>query len=250
MTSSLRDPGVPWMLRLFSVTGIAPLTAFFALHLWLNARATQGRRAYEAWARALYDLPLRPLLEMLFVALPLAFHAIYGVLALLERVPSPAEPPYTHPWSRSMQRATGVAAFVFVGAHVLVIRLPLLTGELVPADLHPTLVERLSSTAALGVPVAAAGYLLGLAACAYHLANGVCRYCLRAGIGKTARARTMLSASCTLVGSALFFVGANTVVYFATGAPLAGSPAESGRSRSQTILSPEANAAVLPPSFV
>jgi len=211
------------MLRLHSATGVVPLTAFFAVHLWINARATQGRRAYETWVYALEALPGRALFELVFVALPLAFHAIYGVLVILDRVPTYPEPAHVHPWSRSMERATGIAVLLFVAFHVVAIRLPLLTGEITTADLHPRLVEQLSTTNALGVPLAAVVYLLGLAAAAYHLANGVSRFCLRAGIAGTARARRVLSISCTLLGGISFFVGANTVVYFATGAPLVGS---------------------------
>jgi succinate dehydrogenase/fumarate reductase cytochrome b subunit (b558 family) len=199
---------------------MVPLSAFFALHLWINARATQGRRAYETWAYVLQSIPGRAVVEALLVALPLAFHAVYGILVVLDRVPGYPEPPHAHPWSRSMERTTGVAALLFVALHVIAIRLPLLTGELVAGDLHPRLVERLSTTSALGVPVVAVLYLLGLAATAYHLANGVSRFCLRAGMGETPRARRVLSISCTLLGSVSFFVGANTVVYFATGAPL------------------------------
>ncbi|HVW25400.1 MAG TPA: succinate dehydrogenase [Polyangiaceae bacterium] len=220
MTSSFRDPSVPWMLRVHSATGIAPLSAFFALHLWINARATQGRRAYETWAYAIHAIPGRAVFEALFIELPLAFHAVYGVLVVLDRVPGYPEPPHVHPWSRSMERVTGIAALLFIGFHVMALRVPLLLGELVTADLHPKLAAELSTTNALGVPLAAVAYLLGLAASAYHLANGVSRFCLRAGLGETERARRVLSLSCTLLGSVSFFIGANTVVYFATGAPL------------------------------
>jgi succinate dehydrogenase/fumarate reductase cytochrome b subunit (b558 family) len=206
-----------------SATGVLPLGAFFALHLWINARATQGRRAYETWVYALQSLPGRPLIEALFIGAPLAFHAVYGVLIVLERVPSYPEPPHVHPWSRSMQRATGVAALLFVLLHLSALRVPLLAGALAPADLHPRLTEDLSRTSALGFPLWATAYLLGLAATSYHLANGLSRFCSRAGFGDTPRARRAISIGCTLAGGALFFLGANTVVYFATGAPLIGS---------------------------
>ncbi len=213
---------MPLLLRLQSVSGVLPLTAFFGLHLWINARATQGRRAYETWVYALQALPGRRLVELVFIALPLGFHAVYGVLLLLGRVPSYPEAPDAHPWSRSMQRASAIAAMLFVAFHVVAIRLPLLEGVLAPADLHPRLSEDLSTTSGIGLPVSATVYLLGLAATSYHLANGVSRFISRAGAGRTPRARRAISIGCTLLGSALFFLGANTVIYFATGAPLLG----------------------------
>jgi succinate dehydrogenase/fumarate reductase cytochrome b subunit (b558 family) len=197
-----------------------PLGAFFAVHLWINARATQGRRAYETWVHALQALPGRALMEVVFIALPLAFHAGYGVLIALGRAPSYPESAHAHPWSRSMERATGLAAMVFVLLHLVELRFPLIAGTLAPADLHPELTYDLSRTSALGFPLFATAYLLGLAATSYHLANGLSRFCSRNGLGQTPRARRALSIGCTVLGSALFFSGANTVVYFATGAPL------------------------------
>jgi hypothetical protein len=68
----------------------------------------------------------------------------------------------------------------------------------------------------------ATAYLLGLAATSYHLANGVSRFCLRLGLGEDPRTRRAVSLGCTFLGSTLFLLGTNTVVYFATGAPLVG----------------------------
>jgi succinate dehydrogenase/fumarate reductase cytochrome b subunit (b558 family) len=199
-----------------------PLGAFFALHLWINARATQGRRAFETWVYALRDLPGRAFLEIVLILLPLLFHAFYGVLVVVGRVPGLGEPPHTHPWSRSMERATGMAALAFIVFHLAAIRVPLASGELAPADLFPRLTDSLSTTTNLGVPLAASAYLLGLAATSYHLANGLSRFCLRLGLGEGPRARRTVAIACTFFGSALFLMGTNTVVYFATGAPLLG----------------------------
>ena len=223
MTSFWRDSRVPLVLRLHSVAGVLPLGAFFALHLWINARATQGRRAYETWVYALQAMPGRPLLEATLIFAPLIFHGLYGTAIVLGWAPSLPEPPHTHPWSRSMQRTTGVAGFAFVALHVATLRIPALVGELAPADFFPNLTDSLSATTGFGVPALATAYLLGLAATSYHLANGLSRFFLRLPMSEAPRTRRAVSLGCTLLGSALFLLGANTVVYFATGASLVGA---------------------------
>ena len=220
MTSFWRDSRVPLVLRLHSAAGVLPLGAFFSLHLWINARATQGRRPYETWVYALQAIPGLPLLETVLIFAPLVFHGVYGTAIVLGWAESLPEPPYTHPWSRSMQRATGVAGFLFVVFHVAALRIPALLGELAPADFFPKLTDDLSATTNYGVPVLAMAYLLGLAATSYHLANGLSRFCLRLPMSEDKRTRRRVSVGCTIVGSVLFLLGANTVVYFATGAGL------------------------------
>jgi succinate dehydrogenase/fumarate reductase cytochrome b subunit (b558 family) len=210
------------VLRLHSATGVLPLVAFFALHLWINARATQGRRPYETWVYALQAVPGRPLLEAALIFVPLIFHGLYGTAIVLGWAEAPPEPLYAHPWSRSMQRATGVVGFLFVAFHVAAIRVPALIGHLAPADFFPKLTDDLSSTTRYGVPAFAMAYLLGLAATSYHLANGLSRFFQRLPMSENPRTRRALSLACTMVGSALFLLGANTVVYFATGASLIG----------------------------
>jgi succinate dehydrogenase/fumarate reductase cytochrome b subunit (b558 family) len=223
MTAFWKDSRVPLVLRLHSAAGVLPLGAFFALHLWINARATQGRRPYETWAFALQAIPGRPLLEAALIFAPLVFHALYGTAIVLGWAESAPEPPHTHPWSRSMQRTTGLAGFAFVALHVATLRVPALLGQLAPADFFPKLTDDLSATTSFGVPALATAYLLGLAATAYHLANGLARFFSRLPMSEDPRARRAVSLGCTLLGSALFLLGANTVVYFATGASLVGA---------------------------
>jgi succinate dehydrogenase/fumarate reductase cytochrome b subunit len=223
MTSFWRDSRVPLVLRLHSAAGVLPLGAFFALHLWINARATQGRRPYETWVYALQAIPGLPLLEVALIFAPLVFHGLYGTAIVLGWAESLPEPAHTHPWSRSMLRATGVAGFLFVALHVVALRIPALLGQLAPADFFPKLTDDLSATTSQGVPAVAMAYLLGLAATSYHLANGLSRFFLRLPMSENPRTRRTVSLACTAVGSALFLLGANTVVYFATGASLVGS---------------------------
>lgn len=218
--SSPGDPRAIRLLRLHSLSGVAPVAAFFALHLWIQARALGGRRAYDSSVGTLMAIPGRAVVELLFVFLPLSFHAGYGISMMLGRAPGHAEPPGAQPWSRQMQRVTGITTAAFIVLHVAAIRVPAWLGRARPADYYPRLVTELSTTTVLGVPAWSAAYLLGLAAVSYHLANGLTRFCLRLGLGESGPKRRAIALGTGLLGAALFLLGTNTVVYFATGAPL------------------------------
>ncbi len=217
MTSISKEQRSLWLLRLYSATGVVPVGAFFVLHLWINARAMQGRVAYEGLVDRLQTVRGLLLIEIVLIHAPLLFHAVYGIFVTIGRVPALPEPPYTRSWSRSMQRMTGIVTFAFVAYHLLELRLPALLGRMRPPDFFPTLCDTLSSTTSLGIPVAATVYLLGLAAASYHLANGLSRFCFRVGLVGSERASRIVSLGCSLLGAALFLLGASTVVYFATG---------------------------------
>jgi succinate dehydrogenase/fumarate reductase cytochrome b subunit (b558 family) len=222
-TSSASDSHAELLPRLHSLAGVVPAATFFAVHLWINARALEGRRAYDGFVSALQAVPGRAFVEAVFIGAPLLFHAGYGLLIAAGRAPAQSEPPETAPWSRSMQRVTGIAAAVFIGLHLATIRLPTLFDRVTPADFYPLLSAELSATAWVGIPAWGAGYLIGLAAVSYHLANGLSRFCLRSGMGAGRRGLRAVSLGTGLLGAALFLLGTNTVVYFATGASLLGA---------------------------
>jgi succinate dehydrogenase/fumarate reductase cytochrome b subunit (b558 family) len=219
MTSFSKEGRSPRWLRLHSATGVLPIGAFLVLHLWINGRATQGREPYESLVRRLQSTPGLIILEIFGIYAPLLFHAAYGAWMTGTRQPLRPPPPDAKSWTRPLQRMTGAATLAFLGYHLWTVRVQMWLGKMRPADLFPALTDTLSATTDAGIPVAAVGYLLGLAACCYHFANGLSGFCLDFGLAPTARARQAVSVACTLAGMALFLLGANTVVYFATGGP-------------------------------
>lgn len=227
MTSFSKERRWFWLGRLHSATGVVPVGAFFVLHLWTNARAMQGRAAYDLLVRRLQSAPGLVALEALVLA-PLAFHAGYGVLMTLGRVPSPPPARHSTSWSRPLQRSTGAVTLAFVCFHLWSLRVQVALGRMRPPDFFSTLCDSLSSTTSVGIPLAAPAYLFGLAASSYHFANGLASFCRRFELVARERPARILSFACTLLGMALFLAGASTVVYFATGA---GFPGPSSFSR-------------------
>ena len=77
--------------------------------------------------------------------------------------------------------------------------------------------RQLSSTVA-GVPLVALVYLAGLAACVFHFANGVWGFLCSWGITVTLRSQRLAALFAGALGLAVFVLGVNTTLYFATGA--------------------------------
>jgi succinate dehydrogenase / fumarate reductase cytochrome b subunit len=207
------------MRKLFSLTGVVPIGVFLVGHLATYSSALLGRdeldRALER-ARSPYAL----VWEALLIWLPLAFHAGYGIKVAFEGKSNATSYPYARNWAYLMQRLSGIVALAFIVVHVWQLRLPLLLGKLDRSEVFAELCASLSSTGIGGVPLLALFYLVGIAATVFHFANGLNGFCFSWGIATTRAGLKRVSAVTGLVGVVLFAVGANSVVYFATGSRL------------------------------
>jgi len=146
-----------FVVRLHSLSGVAPIGVFLIVHAGLLVAALRGRDAFEQAAAGSFRRPLLAAVELAGVALPLAFHAVYGLWLTARREPyrvagaapsgaadevrasapdagSPASPVSSvSPVSSggaaltlatftgaAGRRVTGAAAFVFIAAHLWV----------------------------------------------------------------------------------------------------------------------------------
>jgi succinate dehydrogenase/fumarate reductase cytochrome b subunit (b558 family) len=194
---------------------------FLVSHLWTNARALRGQRAFDAAVRDINHLPFLPLIELFGIFLPLAFHALYGVKIALEARPNVGRYPSSKNWLYTLQRVSGLVALAFIGWHLWEFRIAKLIGKMSPEAFYPALAEHMSSTTA-GVPILAIAYLIGIAASTFHLANGLSAFAFGWGLCVSKRSQKVLGAFLTASGLVVFFIGADTALYFATGARLPG----------------------------
>jgi succinate dehydrogenase/fumarate reductase cytochrome b subunit len=88
-------------------------------------------------------------------------------------------------------------------------------GKMTSEQFYPALCANLSSTVK-GVPVIALVYIFGIAASVFHFANGLWGFCFSWGITVSKRSQQMAAVVFGLLGIAIFFLGANTALYFAT----------------------------------
>ena len=198
-----------------------PVGVFLVAHLSTNATALAGRRTFDGAVRDINRLPFLPLIEVFGIFLPLAFHALYGVKLAFEARPNVGRYPYSKNWLYVMQRATGLVAFAFIGWHLWEFRIAKLVGKMGTEAFYPTLAEHLSSTVA-GVPVEAIVYLVGIAASTFHFANGLATFAMSWGICASKRSQRWALALAAAFGLVVFAMGADTALFFATGARFPG----------------------------
>lgn len=194
--------------RLHSLSGVVPAGTFLAVHLWTNSAATGGREPFEHAVGAIQGVPGLALVEALGIALPLAFHALYGVWITLDARANVLRYPYARNWMFTLQRVTGAAAFAFIALHVAQLRVPKATGALPWTGFYRAL------TVMLGEPGMFALYLLGVTACVVHFANGLWSASQTWGVASSARGSRVAARAALAVGLVLWGLGVNTLLHF------------------------------------
>jgi succinate dehydrogenase/fumarate reductase cytochrome b subunit (b558 family) len=200
--------------RIFSLSGVIPLGLFLTLHLVVCSAALFGRPVFVAAVGQLSGAAVVRVAEVAVVLVPLAVHSGIGVWLVATRRSLPGRP-YSPAMSRAM-RVTGIAVLAFVVWHAWALRVRGAGAD--PEELYSRLAESLSSTAWpssaspewRGVPLVALAYLAGVAVTVFHFAAGLWAF---GASWRGARAGW----ACAALGAALLFLGANTVVCFATG---------------------------------
>jgi succinate dehydrogenase/fumarate reductase cytochrome b subunit (b558 family) len=209
--------------RLFSLTGVIPLGAFLVVHVVVNARAVRGEQAFARSAEALGRIPALPLIELLFILLPLVLHAAVGLWLVASRQPLAEPSPYS-PTLAAAMRVTGLVALAFLAMHLPELRFRGLVRSPSGGELATRLAEDLSSTWH-GLPWRGAAYLIGSGCVVFHFAVGLWGFFARSPRGADARSRRWAALGAATVGSAMWLLLVDAVVFHATGARLVGSPA-------------------------
>jgi succinate dehydrogenase/fumarate reductase cytochrome b subunit (b558 family) len=202
--------------KLHSLSGVVPVGVFLVEHLWTNAKALQGEDAFASAVGDIQTLPYLPLIEIFGIFLPLAFHSFYGVVLALAGKPNALSYRYTRNWLYVLQRVSGLVAFLFIAYHLYEFRIQKWLFGMRADAFYGTLSAHLSSTSS-GVPWVAIFYLIGILAVVFHFANGLWGVLFSWGVTVTRAAQRRSAYACAALGVGLFLLGANTVLYFATG---------------------------------
>jgi succinate dehydrogenase/fumarate reductase cytochrome b subunit (b558 family) len=224
----------PFLLRkLHSLTGVLPVGAFMVFHLWTNSKALQGQARFDDAVADIGHMPYLPIVETAGILLPLAFHAFYGIKLALEAKPNVGHYTFARNWMYTLQRVTGLIAFAFICYHLWEYWAQKVLGKLATDQFYPTLCANMSSTVK-GVPIIALVYIFGIAAAVFHFANGLWGFCFSWGITVSRRSQRLAATVFGLVGLAVFAIGANTAIYFATGSRIAAFSTSPGSAGSRT----------------
>lgn len=227
-------PGAPpssWLARneflvrrLHSLSGLIPVGAYMVVHLVTNAAVLESPALYQRLVYGIHGLPVLWVIEWVFIFIPILFHAIIGVLMIRGSLPNSGTYKYGSNYRYTLQRATGMIAFVFILVHVFhmhgwfhiepwetrVVK-PLGGGQFEPYNAAST------AAAALAHPAYLIFYVIGVLSCVYHLANGMWTFGITWGIWVTPAAQRWATAVCLVFGLGLAAVGLSSLGGFAFG---------------------------------
>lgn len=222
--------------RLHSLSGVVPVGAFLTVHLWTNSKAMLGPVSFGHAVEEINSLPFLIVIETLGIFLPLAFHAIYGCVLAFQTRANVGAYGYTRNWLYTLQRITGVIAFLFLIVHLKDFRINKALGVLQYQGFFNDLGSMLS------MRWRAILYLFGTTASVFHFANGLRTFLWSWGITVSERSQRTATIAVATFGAALWFLGANTVLFFATGGsmlfPSSWVRAEAGRDPADKAITP------------
>src|ERR1700742_4387320 len=119
MSATATRPDSSYFFRkLHSLTGIIPVGAFLAEHFWSNSAALVSAQKYDETSQTLQTIPFRLIVEWGFIFLPLLYHAGYGIYIWLQGKSNVSAYPWVKNWLFTLQRYTGLIAFVYIAWHL------------------------------------------------------------------------------------------------------------------------------------
>jgi succinate dehydrogenase / fumarate reductase cytochrome b subunit len=210
------------MHRIHSITGVLPVGYYMVQHLALNTFSIASPEKFNAVIEFFEGMPKHFLLamEIAMIWVPLAFHAVYGLLII-----SRAENNYfttKYKWSQNrmffLQLLSGVAIFFFLIYHVIsttVLKYLSGSAEGIKYD---------AWAAKLHNPLLLLIYMVGILSASYHLGYGLWNFCIRWGITVTEAAQQRIQKISGVVFVAVTLMGWVALTGFFLHKPL-GTPA-------------------------
>jgi succinate dehydrogenase / fumarate reductase, cytochrome b subunit len=202
--------------KLHQLTGIVPLGAFFAVHMYTNSTAMNGAEVFNEHVRDIHHLPYLIFVEVFGIFIPLLFHSIYGVLISAEAKPNLFSYKYGRNWFYFFQRATGIFLFVFLLFHILNLRFGLIPG--LESYANPVAGNADHAFAIVAAEFKNVSilvfYILGVIATAWHLAYGIWLFAVDWGIVIGEEAQKYSLYACLGLAAFLSLVGVNAAISF------------------------------------
>ncbi|MEZ6135563.1 MAG: succinate dehydrogenase cytochrome b558 subunit [Pirellulaceae bacterium] len=206
--------------RLHSLSGLVPVGAYMTVHLLVNSTLLNGPGSFQTNVYQIHSLgKMLPLVEWLFIFLPIIFHAVIGVWIIRTGKSNVDHYRYVSNWRYTLQRISGVIAIFFIFFHVFHLHgwfhgdwwlanvaEPLGMAQFRPYNAASTLARAM---AGWFWPVF---YFVGIVASVFHFANGVWTMGITWGIWISPRAQRGASYVCAAGGAALLLVGISALI--------------------------------------
>ena len=194
--------------RLHSLSGLIPVGAFMVVHLVVNASVVEGPSTFQKNVYQIHSLgSLLPLVEWVFIFIPILFHAAFGMVIVAGAMPNSNQYRYGPNYRYTLQRITGMIAFLFIMAHVFHMHgwfhnaywLENVVRPLGGAEFRAF---NAASTAGLALqnPGWVTVYVIGVLSCVYHLANGMWTMGITWGVWTSPGAQVWASRACLVIG--------------------------------------------------
>jgi succinate dehydrogenase / fumarate reductase cytochrome b subunit len=209
--------------RLHSLSGLIPVGAYMVVHLLTNASTLGGGMSFQNAVYQIHSLgAILPVVEWVFIFIPILFHAIIGVVIIRGGLPNSGSYPLQKNVRYTLQRATGMIAFVFIVWHVFHmhgwfhfhlwledVAEPLMGAQFKPYNAASS--GGAAMQASLLIPVL---YGIGVLSCVYHLANGIWTMGITWGVWTTPAAQARADKICIAVGVLVAAVGLGAIAGF------------------------------------
>ena len=185
-TASVQNPHF-LLRRVHSLVGLVPVGAFLLFHLWENSQSRFGQDHYNTYVvEKIQNVNYIVLLEIFLIALPILFHAIYGLVVFWMGRSNVTHYGYLRNWIWLLQRLSGVGILLFLLLHVIGTRIVAIWSEAVRQDMYSHMHNLFSNPAFL------VAYVLGLVLTVFHFCNGVWSASIVWGLTTTPRAQKIM----------------------------------------------------------
>lgn len=195
--------------RLHSLLGVIPVGFFLVEHLYTNYAMTKGVQAFVEQVEWIWSLPFLPILEILFIFLPLSYHAIYGLYVAYQARNNVTEFGTFRNIMFFLQRVTGIITLVYILWHVWQTRIQLLIHDFTAAELAE------HTAAILHNPLTLTLYIIGLVAAVFHFSNGMWSFLVSWGVTIGPRAQMISTWVWGIVFLVISFMGVRSLLAFA-----------------------------------
>ena len=200
--------------RLHSLSGLIPVGAYMCVHLVTNSTLLDSPGTFQNAVYAIHSLgSFLPIVEWTFIFLPILFHAIVGVIIIRGGLPNSSSYPFARNVRYTLQRASGMIAFLFIVWHVFQLHGWFhfeswleVAKPLGGAQFHPYAAASSVGSALQGVLVQVL-YAVGILSCVFHLANGIWTMGITWGVWTSRAAQKRADVACGIFGVLLAAVG-------------------------------------------
>ncbi len=208
MSASIHNPHF-LLRRLHSLLGLLPVGAFLMFHLWENSQSRFGADHYNGEVVGfLQGMNYLPVLEIFVIALPLLFHAGYGLVIAAQGRPEVGRYHYARNWLYWLQRVSGIGILLFLLIHVWLTRVQTMLDPAIRDNLYAYMQALLSQ------PWMFAFYLVGLLLSVLHLANGLWSMSIVWGLTTSAAAQRRMGFASAAIGLLLAAIGIHGLIGF------------------------------------